>query len=79
MVRGRIVRRTVIPKLKSSPPISRAQSQVQELRVQNERFKDDDKNQFLSPKEELAERNTKVSGFVSNHHICSTRTNIASK
>lgn len=59
MVRGRIVRRTVIPKLKSSPPISRAQSQVQELRVQNERFKDDDKNQFLSPKEELAERNTK--------------------
>ncbi|XP_058204463.1 protein IQ-DOMAIN 12 isoform X1 [Rhododendron vialii] len=63
MVRGRIVRRTVIPKLKCLPPISKSQSQVQELRVPNERFKDDDqKNQFLSPKEELAERNTSQLG-----------------
>ncbi|KAI8562345.1 hypothetical protein RHMOL_Rhmol03G0029300 [Rhododendron molle] len=59
MVRGRIVRRTVIPKLKCLPPISKSQSLVQELRLPNEIFEDDDqKNQFLSPKEELAERNT---------------------
>lgn len=64
------MRRTIIPKLKCLPPISKSQSQVQELRVPNEIFEDDDqKNQFLSPKKELAERNTSVSEIVVNHHI----------
>ncbi|XP_057467543.1 protein IQ-DOMAIN 12-like isoform X1 [Actinidia eriantha] len=62
MVRGRIVRRRVIAKLKYLPSIAKTQSQVQQVRVLNvsERCKYGEKKQLLSPRMELEERKTKL-------------------
>ena len=69
MVRGRIVRRRVITKLKYLPPIAKTQLQVRQVRVPNvsERCKDGEKKQLLSPRMELEERKTKASEIVANH------------
>ncbi|PSS15694.1 Protein IQ-DOMAIN like [Actinidia chinensis var. chinensis] len=62
VVRGRIVRRRVITKLKYLPPIAKTQSQVRQVRLPNvgERCKDGEKKQLLSPRMELEERKTKL-------------------
>ncbi|GFY96181.1 hypothetical protein Acr_11g0004870 [Actinidia rufa] len=64
MVRGRIVRRRVITKLKYLPSTAKTQSQVQQVRVPNvsERCKYGEKKQLLSPRMELEERKTKETG-----------------